>query len=113
MNSKSRDSWSLDLVWIRFRVKLSVFCYKCSKRGDSNLFHGNVLVSLCNITPPVFKHRCASKRQLETGGRGGRGEGGEGAMTLRLMIIVWLQVKRVSVTPPAIHRHYHFHYKVS
>ena len=113
MNSKSRDSWSLDLVWIRFRVTLALVSYKCSKRGDSNLFHGNVLVSLCNIRPPVFPHRSDIKRQLETGGRGGRGEGGEGVMALRLAIIVSLQVKRVSVTPPAIHRHNHFYYKVS
>ena len=102
MNSKSRDSWSPDPVWIGFRVTLSLVSYKCSKRGDSNLFHGNVLVSLCNIRPPLFPHRSDIKRQLETGGRGGRGEGGEGVMALRLAIIVSLQVKRVSATPPAI-----------
>ena len=58
--------------------------------------------SFCNIRPPVFPHRSDIKRQLETGGRGGRGEGGEGVMALRLAIIVSLQVKRVSATPPAI-----------
>ena len=72
MNSKSRDSWSPDPAWIGFIVTLSLVSYKCSKRGDSNLFHGNVLVSLCNIRPPVFTHRSDIERQLETGGRGRR-----------------------------------------
>ena len=99
MNSKSRDSWSPDPVWIGFRVTLSVVSCKCSKRGDSNLFHGNVLVSLLYQTASVYWKPV--------------GEGGEVVMTLRLAIIVSLQVKRVSVCPPAIHRHYHLYYKVS
>ena len=50
------------------------FAINVLKEETLIFFDGNVLVSLCNIRPPVFPHRSDIKRQLETGGRGGRGE---------------------------------------